>query len=1303
MAGLRREAPSFQVEERNVGEKCERAAAAKNLPTNSVDLGSEIWKVAKSNVIGVSIEGYYFPDDEYDRLLKEDTIQDALGGGYEVLPLVKYVLDHAKKTFATLLQVFTDSKSRREVMDSLMASEFKDTLLGSHKLDPSYFKHKLWNESTIDTFKDKRLPFIVPTFNSETFIYEFDKNQPLPFTVFDKADTSPRSGHFSVVECVEMLASKQNMVDVKSKTLKVALKKLIKLGDPGYDIKKEWEREARAHQQLNRKSDNIIQAFAAYHQIAMNNKRNDEYYLVLEWADGGSLFDFWQKNPEPQMNHPDPSQVRRRIKEMLEQLYGLAQALEAMHSTRAHSPRHSRSNSASSPALRPQMGADWKESSLGAGVLPVDSSSLPTFNFDPAEDDDNKQTMPSIVVSSDPVTLKVTESPDSQNWRHGDIKPENILRFVVGEDYDKLGVLKLADLGRAQQHQFVTRMRHSTERELWRTRWYEPPDLDGKNQEKAGGKISRLFDIWSMGAVIFEAMLWLLYGYESHNEFLRQNGFPTGETRVTPYWRKDGEGHYRVTEVANQWMEDILKRDLEREGAIGDVIKLVRDRLLKIDLPPNSDTYTKSFRTNARDLREQLGIIIKRAEGDERYLFSGKDRRSMSPPHVANSTTKSSLQSLGSSLLSANDAKGVSTPVIQGWRTEIAQRREYTNSMKDEWGTFPENSSFVESMLEGWNYSLSEPKLCTGCSTINIPSQHSEIAYHMGTLEAKSRNRECDLCRLVYTAAKERNLTSHGDIQEILLKQSGKDFILKETSQKFLRLIETKQGTLTPEAAPMLPLLPINYDPSPGNLGFFIKLAKAWLKDCDSNHGDVCAAKATHLLPKRLISVETLQTPKIVVTADLYKNLPPGGVRYLALSHKWGNMPADAKTMKVNLEQRKKEIPLDELPLSFQNAIAITKALDCSFLWIDSLCILQGPDGEFGQEADKMQTTFNGAYCVLAACSAQSARDGFLYVRESRSKYLEINNVYISPITNDFERDVLHSSLSRRGWVLQERALARRTIFFTETQIYWECGKGIRCETLATLRNDKIAFLGDPNFPDYTIRPTSTVGEQIDLFIHLFQTYTKLEFSYPEDRPVAIDGLMERLTVAFKTRSLAGLFETFWGRCLLWRRAENVELLRKIPHGTHSRRVPPTWSWMAFDGAISFIEPLGGQVDWNNSGVTLPFANLNCDQTSWLKTSRQNDSLAIQAKAFDFNIHAGAGKSEASIFYDGEMITPTKCVIVGTDKQNSNDASTKKHYVLIVKPVSEASNRMSYERVGAGYMSGKFIHLDESYVTVKIE
>lgn len=254
------------------------------------------------------------------------------------------------------------------------------------------------------------------------------------------------------------------------------------------------------------------------------------------------------------------------------------------------------------------------------------------------------------------------------------------------------------------------------------------------------------------------------------------------------------------------------------------------------------------------------------------------------------------------------------------------------------------------------------------------------------------------------------------------------------------------------------------------------------------------------------------------------------------------------------------------------------------------------------------------------------------------------------------------------------------------------------------LFSDKIAFLGDANFPAYTIRPTTTVGEQIDLFIDLFQGYTSLEFSHPEDRPFAIDGLMERLTEAFKTQSLAGLFETFWGRCLLWRRAEGAEPLKKIPHGTHTRKIPPTWSWMAFDGVVSFIEPEGGQVDWNDRDIVLPFANRT--QVSWLNTSHRTESVAIRAKAFDFKIAEGARESEAFLCYDNGKAPPTgasmKCVVIGSEKQQAGNAGTKINYVLIVKAISDTPRTTAYERIGIGYFLGEFI-LWNSPVRVTIE
>lgn len=102
-----------------------------------------------------------------------------------------------------------------------------------------------------------------------------------------------------------------------------------------------------------------------------------------------------------------------------------------------------------------------------------------------------------------------------------------------------------------------------------------------------------------------------------------------------------------------------------------------------------------------------------------------------------------------------------------------------------------------------------------------------------------------------------------------------------------------------------------------------------------------------------------------------------------------------------------------------------------------------------------MEDVFSSAYCVLAASRATGQHDGFLKPRIPRSfvtfKRGSEMPFYVCDAIDDFDQDVLQGSLNRRGWVLQERALATRTVFFTETQTYFECGEGIRCETLTKM------------------------------------------------------------------------------------------------------------------------------------------------------------------------------------------------------------------------------------------------------------
>lgn len=207
------------------------------------------------------------------------------------------------------------------------------------------------------------------------------------------------------------------------------------------------------------------------------------------------------------------------------------------------------------------------------------------------------------------------------------------------------------------------------------------------------------------------------------------------------------------------------------------------------------------------------------------------------------------------------------------------------------------------------------------------------------------------------------------------------------------------------------------------------------------------------------------------------KDLTPqqrANLKYIALSHPWGTPVKNHenrqhfKSTKAKLSQLQKKIMDSALPANFRDALAVTRSLGIKYLWIDSLCVLQkegdneGDDqGDFIEEAPFMQDIYSSAYCVIAASSADGMWTGFLNERGERSVVRlpvdrhdpEANShYYISEVVDDFQRDVIDSPLSRRGWVLQERALARRTIYFTNNQTYFECGHSIRCETLSKLK-----------------------------------------------------------------------------------------------------------------------------------------------------------------------------------------------------------------------------------------------------------
>lgn len=216
-------------------------------------------------------------------------------------------------------------------------------------------------------------------------------------------------------------------------------------------------------------------------------------------------------------------------------------------------------------------------------------------------------------------------------------------------------------------------------------------------------------------------------------------------------------------------------------------------------------------------------------------------------------------------------------------------------------------------------------------------------------------------------------------------------------------------------------------------------------------------SKFTAQLPTRVLDLGENDSWSIRLIENTCQE-PPATGRYIALSHRWGVLKPEQQfcTYTSNIKQRKAYISFAELPATFKDAVRVTRALGVRYLWIDSLCIIQNCEKDWAAEAGKMESVFSRAYCTIAASSASSSLVGFLGDRCQRD-VIRIplpggQSLYLAEYIDNFRADVENSLLSSRGWVFQERALSRRTIYFTSTQIYWECGKGIVCETLAQLR-----------------------------------------------------------------------------------------------------------------------------------------------------------------------------------------------------------------------------------------------------------
>jgi len=164
---------------------------------------------------------------------------------------------------------------------------------------------------------------------------------------------------------------------------------------------------------------------------------------------------------------------------------------------------------------------------------------------------------------------------------------------------------------------------------------------------------------------------------------------------------------------------------------------------------------------------------------------------------------------------------------------------------------------------------------------------------------------------------------------------------------------------------------------------------------------------------------------------------------------------------------------VDELPKNFRECVTVTQQLGIRYLWIDSLCIIQpvpGDSKDWEAESATMGDVYQHSTINIAATAAEHCDGGLFRDRDPAGigATIELAGSWCRGVKggtyalSNLWKDELESSpLLQRGWVFQERILAKRMLHFGQSQIIWECGELRASETLPKGRIDNARDVDD--------------------------------------------------------------------------------------------------------------------------------------------------------------------------------------------------------------------------------------------------
>lgn len=173
-------------------------------------------------------------------------------------------------------------------------------------------------------------------------------------------------------------------------------------------------------------------------------------------------------------------------------------------------------------------------------------------------------------------------------------------------------------------------------------------------------------------------------------------------------------------------------------------------------------------------------------------------------------------------------------------------------------------------------------------------------------------------------------------------------------------------------------------------------------------------------------------------------------VRYATLSHCWGEIPDKIVLTAENKASLQKALPQSNLSQTFKDAITAARMLGFNYIWIDSLCIIQGSNADWENEMPQMGKVYEYSTVTITATSSKDDNGGCFFSRDTKATFPirisvgpknhcdgrpNIRSIVRRPRTTvtpqsvfdidrlaviDWTNDLENAPVNERAWVFQE-------------------------------------------------------------------------------------------------------------------------------------------------------------------------------------------------------------------------------------------------------------------------------------------